>query len=75
MIDRPIDAVGKCDRCLGHKASLGLLINENGPVGRLPSRHHCNHSEPRLLSGAAREAVGYAPRNWVHKKIPGCATE
>ena len=38
MTDRLIDAAGKCDRCLGHKASLGLLINEkdqwaNCPVG------------------------------------------
>jgi len=34
MTDRPINAAGKCARCLGHKASLGLLTNENGPVGR-----------------------------------------
>ena len=27
MTRRSIDAAGKCDRCLGHKASLGLLIN------------------------------------------------
>jgi len=38
MTDRLIDAAGKCDRCLGHKASLGLLIHEkdqwaNCPVG------------------------------------------
>ena len=26
MTDRPIDAAGKCDRCMGQKASLGLLI-------------------------------------------------
>jgi len=26
-------------------------------------------------SGAARGAGGTAPRNWVHKKIPGCAVE
>jgi len=35
MTDRRIDAAGKYDRCLGHKASLGLLTDENGPVGRL----------------------------------------
>ena len=38
MTDKRIDAAGKCDKCLGHKASLGLLINEkdqwaNCPVG------------------------------------------
>jgi len=26
-------------------------------------------------SGAARGAGGPPPRNWVHKKIPGCAVE
>ena len=61
LTDRLIDAAGKCDRCLGYKASLGLLINENGPVDRLPSWRHCSHAELRLQIPQRHQSLPYFP--------------
>jgi len=39
-------------------------------------KHAHRHIKTFPITGAARaEAGGHDPRNWVHKKIPGCAVE